>query len=201
MRHTVWLLQKCSSPSLEYIQTAAENFVLCQLFVCAPPVHPPPHPPPPLLCQLCLRIWLWGLAYIEACRADSKLAERVANDCLAARYVWWQEVNHNSWKVTGTLPEENVWLVWFAPKPGPDKRCFCPRLNSSLEMWKGFIIHEAETGWHWTAGSAWRFRPSTRRARLHRQDDKLSTPRVLQSSPPRVMSLLLINIVTAGAEA
>lgn len=42
-------------------------------------------------------------------------------------------------------------------------------------MWKGFIIHEAETGWHWTAGSSWRFRPSTRRARLHRQDDKLTT--------------------------
>lgn len=107
-------------------------------------------PPLYLLCQLCLRIWLWGLAYIEVCKADSKLADRVANDCLAPRHIWWQKVNSNSLKVTGTLPEENVWSVWFALKPGPDKRCFCLRLNSSLEMWKGLIIHKAEMGWHWT---------------------------------------------------
>lgn len=118
VHHTGWLLQKCCSTSLEYIQSAAENFVLCQLFVCASSCLPPLY----LLCQLCLRIWLWGLAYIEACRADSKLAERVANDCLAPHHVWWQEVNSNSLKVTGSLPERNVWLVWCAPKPGPDKR-------------------------------------------------------------------------------
>ena len=110
-----------------------------------------------LLCQLCLRIWLWGLAYIEACRADSKLAGRGANDCLASRYIWWPEVSGNSLKVTGTLPEENVWLEWFALNPGTDKRCFCLRLNSSVEMKKGLIIHKAKMGWHWTAGPIWQF--------------------------------------------
>lgn len=114
-----------------------------------------------LLCQLCLRIWLWGLAYIEACRADSKLAGRGANDCLALCYIWWQEVSGNSLKVTRTLPEENVWLEWFALNLGTDKRCFCLRLNSSLEMKKGLIIHKAKMGWHWTAGPIWQFRLKT----------------------------------------
>ena len=31
-------------------------------------------------------------------------------------------------------------------EPGPDTRCFCPRLNSSLKMWTGLIIHKAEMG-------------------------------------------------------
>lgn len=150
-------------PSLQNIQSAAENTVLCQPFVCAPPVFSRSLY---LLCQLCLRIWLWGLAYIETCRADSKLAGRVANDCLASHYVWWQEVSGNSLKVTGTLPEENVWLEWFAPNLGPDKRCFCLRLNSSLEMRKGLIIHKAKMGWHWTAGPIWQFRLSTWKALL-----------------------------------
>lgn len=152
-------------PLLQNIQSAAENTVLCQPFVCAPPVFSPSRSLY-LLCQLCLRIWLWGLAYIETCRADSKLAGRVANDCLAPHYIWWQEVSGNSLKVTGTVPEENVWLEWFALNLGPDKRCFCLRLNSSLQMRKGLIIHKAKMGWHWTAGPIWQFRLSTWKALL-----------------------------------
>lgn len=155
------------SSSLQNIKCAAENTAKCQPFVCPPSSFPPSLPPSSslslsLLCQLCLRIWLWGLAYIEACRADSKLAGRVANDCLVLRYVWWQEVSGNSLKVTGTSPEENVWLEWFAPNLGTDKRCFCLRLNSSLEMRKGLIIHKPKKwGWHWTAGPIWQFRLGT----------------------------------------
>lgn len=65
---------------------------------------PPCLPSLYLLCQLCLRIWLWGLAYIEACRADSKLAERVGNDCLPSPRLMagsQQQLIESHWNVTG----------------------------------------------------------------------------------------------------
>lgn len=128
-----------------------------------------------LLCQLCLRIWLWGLAYIETRRADSKLAGRFANDCRALHYIRWQEVSANSFKVTGTLPEENVWLVWFALNLETVKRCFCLRLNSSLEMKKGLNIHETKMGWHWTAGPIWQIRLKTWKVLLLQGSDSSNT--------------------------
>lgn len=130
----------------KYSRRFRDCYIMPGLWSCPSRFPPPSSLLLYLLCQLCPRIWLQGLAYIEACRADSKLAGRVANDCLAPPRVWWQGVGGISLKVTGTLPEDSLWLEQFAPNLGPDKRCFCLRLNSSPDVRKGINYSLSKNG-------------------------------------------------------